>query len=311
MTIERLWARRSRSGGLRSAVRLLLALLLGALTGAASAVAQAPASTIDRIRETGSMRIGYGTTAPFSFTQADGSIAGYSIDLCNELAREIAGPIGVSAVRIEYVPRTPANRIQLLNDGHIDIECNASTNSQDRRKVVSFAPPHFIAQTHFVALKKSGIRTIDHLRGKTVSVVLGTVNVGQILQFSRDKKLGLAAVPVADVQAAFDLVQDGSVSAFAMDDVLLKSMVIGTGQPDDYVISDEPLGEPAPYGFMTRIDDPAFAELVATSLKRIYRGPKMMEIYDKWFMRPIRGERYSLDLPMSDELKAAMGISAR
>lgn len=311
MIIERLLAKPSSSGGIRPAMRLMLLLLLGATAGADSAGAQAPTSTIDRIRETGVMRVGYGTTAPFSFKETDGSIAGYSIDLCNELAREIAGPIGVGTVRVEYVPRTPANRIQLLNDGDIDIECNASTNSPDRRKVASFAPPHFIAQTHFVTLKKSGIHTIDDLRGKTVSVVLGTVNVGQILQFSRDKKLGLAAVPVADVQAAFDLVEDGSVSAFAMDDVLLRSMVIRTGNPDDYVISDEPLGDPAPYGFMTRIDDPAFAALVADSLVRIYRGPKMMEIYDKWFMRPIRGGRYSLNLPMSNDLKAAMGISAR
>lgn len=276
---------------------------------AGQAFAQAPASTIDRIRETGSLKVGYGSAVPFSFRDEDGAVVGYSIDLCKALAEEIRSTLAMTQIRIDYVLRTPANRVQLLNSGDIDIECNASTNTAERRKAAAFAPAHFIAQTRFVSLRQNNIRTMDDLRGKTVSVVLGTVNVGQILHLSREMKLGLASVPVADVQSAFDLVKDGSVSAFAMDDILLSNMIANSGKAEDYLISEETLGEPAPYGFMTRLDDAPFAALVADRLMRIYKSPQMKQIYDKWFMQPIRGGRYTLNVPMSAQLKSAMGVA--
>ncbi|WP_205910450.1 amino acid ABC transporter substrate-binding protein [Rhizobium sp. FY34] len=271
--------------------------------------AQAPVSTLDRIKETGSLKVGYGSAPPFSFLDEDGQVAGYAIDLCKALAEEIRNALAMTEIRIDYVLRTPANRVQLLNSGDIDIECNASTNTAERRKAAAFAPPHFIAQTRFVSLRQNNIRTIEDLRGKTVSVVLGTVNVGQILHLSREMRLGLASIPVADVQSAFDLVKVGSVSAFAMDDILLTTMIASTGKAEDYLISNETLGEPAPYGFMTRLDDAPFTALVAESLERIYKSPQMKSIYDKWFMQPIRGGRYTLNVPMSAQLKSAMGIA--
>jgi glutamate/aspartate transport system substrate-binding protein len=293
---------------LAAPLRRLAAIVALLLVAAGSAAAQAPSSTSARIKETGILKIGYGNTAPFSFLADDGTVVGYSIDLCKALAEEIRAALDIEKITIEYVPRTPANRIQMLNDGRIDIECNSSTSTPDRRKAAAFAPPHFIAQTRFVSLKQNNLNTVEDLRGKTVSVVLGTVNVGQILQLSRELKLGLASVPVADVQAAFNLVKNGSVSAFAMDDILLVNMIADTGTPQDYTISKEGLGDAAPYGFMTRLDDAPFASLVAEGLSRIYRSPQMTAIYDKWFMQPIRGGRYNLNMPMSDALKAAMSL---
>jgi glutamate/aspartate transport system substrate-binding protein len=293
---------------LAGTARRLITLALSIWIVADPAAAQAPPSTIERIKQTGILKVGYGTSAPFSFLDENGTVVGYSIDLCKALAEEIRTSLDMETIRIDYVPRTPANRVQLLNDGHIDIECNASTNTAERRKAVAFAPAHFVAQTRFVSLKENSLKTVEDLRGKTVSVVLGTVNVGQILQLSREKKLGLATVPVADVQSAFNLVKDGSVSAFAMDDILLVNMIADTGSPQDYTVSEEGLGEPAPYGFMTRLDDEPFAALVADGLTRIYKRPDMAEIYDKWFMRPIRGGRYNLNMPMSAALKAALGM---
>ena len=294
---------------LGSMTQQVIAVTMLACGLAGPVAAQAQGSTIERIKQTGTIKIGYGTTPPFSFLDDRGNVVGYSIDLCNALAKEISITLGMSDIHIDYVPRTASNRVQLLNDGHIDIECNASSNTAERRKAAAFSPPHFIAQTRFVSLKKNSLKKLEDLRGKTVSVVLGTVNVGQILQSSRDMKLGLAPVQVNDVQAAFELVKNGTVSAFAMDDILLASMIADSGSPQDYQLSEEGLGEPAPYGFMTRVDDTAFAALVADRLTEIYRRPQMIEIYDKWFMQPIRDGRYTLNVPMSPTLRSAMGLS--
>ncbi len=168
-----------------------------------------------------------------------------------------------------------------------------------------FTPPHFIAQTKVVSLARNNINRIDDLRGKSVAVVLGTVNVSQILQLSRERKLGLVSVPVNEVREAFELVKSGRVSAFAMDDVLIRNLIAQTGNPDDYVVSSEAISEPQPYGFMTRINDPQFAELAATALRSIYRSPQMQEMYDRWFMQPFEGSPQGLNLPISDELKAS------
>lgn len=263
-------------------------------------------SAVERIRESRVLRIGYGSAPPFSYRSSNGQVVGYSIDLCVAMAAEIKNMLGLPELAIDFVQRTPANRVQLLNDGAIDIECNASTNSAERRKVASFAPTHFISQTKVVSLAKNNIRSLEDLRGKSVSVVLGTVNVSQILQLSREKKLGLVSVPVGEVKEAFELVKNGRVSAFAMDDVLLRNLVVQTGVPTDYVITSEAIAEPEPYGFMTQINDKEFADIVATALRKIYRSPRMQEIYDRWFMQPMEGSLYSLNLPMSDELRATL-----
>ncbi|MGG7519428.1 amino acid ABC transporter substrate-binding protein [Allorhizobium undicola] len=262
--------------------------------------------TIERLRQTHVLRVGYGTAAPFSFTNANGDISGYSIDLCREMAEEMRQILQLPEIRTEYVFRTPANRLQLLNEGGMDIECNASTNLPERRKAANFAPAHFFMRTRLVSLKRNNIHKLEDLRGKSVSVVLGTVNISQILQLSRERRLGLVTVPVDEVERAFELVNNGSVSAFAMDDILLHEMIARSGHPQDFSVSEEGLGEPAAYGFMTRINDPEFADLVAKALWRVYRSDRMQKIYDRWFMQPFGEPPHSLNLPMSAELRAMM-----
>lgn len=292
--------------------KLLVPLLFaaGSITGAR---AEAPGGnplqpTVERLRETPVLRIGYGSAEPFSFTTSSGEVVGYSIDLCKAMAVELQQMLDLPPLKLEFIYRTPANRMQLLNEGRMDIECNASTSTPERRKAAIFAPPHFITQTRFVSLAKNNIRTLEDLRGKSVGVVLGTVNIVEILQASRERKLGLVSVPVQEVADAFDLVTNGRASAFAMDDILLYNLIARSGQPQNYRISDEALSEPSAYGFMTRIEDPEFAARVAEALRRVYRSPQMKDIYDKWFMRPIGETQYTLNMPMSAKLKASMGL---
>ena len=295
-----------RTSGRCHTVLASLLFFLSIVLGASQAQSEAPVSTLDRIRDTGVLRIGYGDTPPFSYQNADGAVIGYSIDLCKKVAEELRVRLDLPRLDLKYVPRTPSNRVQLLNSGEIDIECNASTNTEERRRSVAFATSHFFASTRFVSLAKNGFKSLEDLKGRSVSVALGTVNVGQIAKVNRERKLSLSLIKADSLQAAFDLVSEERASAFAMDDILLSSMIAASPDPAAYVLSTETLTEPEPYGFMLRLGDRTFGEAVNIALQEIYSRPEMSEIYDRWFTKPIPGRNINLRLPMSDALQAVL-----
>ena len=296
---------------MRRALNIILAVPAALLlTFSAVAATDFTQPTLERIKETGKIRIGYGSTAPFSFTTDDGQIVGYSIDLCKRVAETLKTRLDMAAIEMVLLPRTPSNRIQLLNNGEIDIECNTSTNNLERRKSANFALSHFYGATRYVSLTKSNLNTLDDLKGRSVSVALGTVNVGDINEANRTKKLNVSVVPVDSIQGAFDMVTDGRVSAFAMDEVLLRTMIARAKNPDEYRISTEKLTEAQPVGFMMRVHDKEFAAAVNEALAEIYKSPEMTEIYKRWFESPLPGIGVNINLPMSDRLRSAFGNPA-
>ncbi|UHS59474.1 amino acid ABC transporter substrate-binding protein [Agrobacterium vaccinii] len=292
---------------MRCAIKALFALPAALLLTVSSVAAHDfTQPTLERIKETGKIRVGYGVTAPFSFTTPDGKVIGYSIDICRRLADRLKERLQMSAIEVVLVPRTPSNRVQLLNNGDMDIECNASTNTAERRKSVRFAISHFYGATRYVSLAKNDLHTVSDLKGRSVSVALGTVNVNDINEANRTKKLNVSVVPVDTLQAAFDMVTDGRVSAFAMDEVLLGTMIARSKDPAEYSISTEKLTDPQPFGFMMRLDDRAFATAVNEELAQIYKSPEMPALYSRWFESPIPEIGITVNLPMSDLLRQAL-----
>ncbi|WP_200925539.1 amino acid ABC transporter substrate-binding protein [Rhizobium sp. Leaf262] len=288
-------------------VQTLFAVLAAIAPVASDAVAEDfTQPTLERIKETGKIRVGYGVTAPFSFTASDGQVIGYSIDLCNRLAEKLRLRLEMPAVEVVLVPRTPSNRVQLLNSGEMDIECNASTNTAERRKSAAFSVSHFYSATRYVSLAKNNLKTLNDLKGRSVSVALGTVNVSDITEANRTKKLNVSVIPVDSLQAAFDMVTDGRVSAFAMDEVLLGTMIARTKDPAEYSISTDKLTDAQPFGFMMRVNDKPFVSAVNEALTEIYKSPEMSEIYHRWFETSAPGLGINIDLPMSDMLKKAL-----
>lgn len=285
-----------------------LFLLPAALLVTFSCVAAADFTqpTLERIKETGKIRIGYGATPPFSFAASNGQIMGYSIDLCNRVAEKLKLRLGLPTIEIAYLPRTPSNRVQLLNSGEIDIECNASTNTVERRKSAIFAISHFYGATRFVSLTKSNLVTLADLKGRSVSVARGTVNVSDINEANRTNKLNVSVVPTETLQSAFDMVTDGRVSAFVMDEVLLRTMIARTKNPSDYRVSLEKVTEAQPFGFMMRLDDREFATAVNEALAEIYKSADMPDIYRRWFESTAPGIGVNIDLPMGNRLRAAL-----
>lgn len=282
----------------------LLVTLLALAGQLYPALAEAPASTLERIRRDGTLRIGYGQTPPFSYQMPDGTVTGYSIDLCLRVADDLKRQLGLERLEIAYVRRTPVDRIPLLNEGQYDLECEASTNTQERRRSAAFALGHFFTATRFVTLAKNNLRSIDDLKGRSLAVALGTVNIGQVGRLNRERQLKAAVVIADTISDAFDLVTSGRASAFAMDDILLEMMVKATGKPEAYLVSSEVVSEMLPYGFMMRRDDTAFHDMVNAALRRIYASPDMGQIYDRWFRAPLPGLGLRLDVPMGPELSA-------
>lgn len=287
-------------------------LVVSALTAVALSLsagagwAQAPASTLAKIVETGVIRLGYSAEdIPFSYRAPDGTVLGYSTDLCVRVVGHLKQQLGLASLAIEYVERTPRNRVAMLRDGALDIECVASTNNAERRKSVAFSYSHFVTGTQFVSLKKNNLRTMADLAGHTVVATSGTTNLGQLATANRERRLHIAVMPVETHKDAFKLVTEGRASAFVMDGILLAAMVASSEHPDDYILSSDSLGWPEPYGLMVRREDTEFRDAVNAALLEIYGSGEINAIYDKWFTKPIPPNGINMRLPMSEELRQA------
>ncbi len=285
----------------------LLAIAFTILTmGRADAQGGAPASTLQRITETGTIRIGYSVEDfPFSYRDENGNVAGYSTELCVRVVDILRQELKLPAIEIAFVERNPRNRVSMLRSGELDIECVASTNNAERRKSVGFTFPHFVTGTQFVSLKASNLNTIADLAGHTVAATTGTTNIGQLNAVNRERSLNIAVMPVETHKDAFKLVTDGRASAFVMDGILLAALVAGAENPDDYAISSDALGWPEPYGLMVRIDDDEFRSAVNAALVQIYSSGEMEGLYARWCPQPIGPRGINLRLPMSAEVKKA------
>ncbi len=288
----------------RSTLWLALGIFSLLSTHAAGQEVQPP--TLETIARTGIIRLGYADrNIPFSYLGTGPEPIGYSIELCLKVVDSIREKLDLPGLKVDFVKRTPSNRITLLNDGTIDMECVASTNTEERRKAVWFSYSHFITGTRYVALKSSGLNTVADLAGRTVVVTTGTINISQLNVLNRKLGLNIAVLQNDSTEGGFEMVTENRASAFVMDDILLRSFVAETGRPEDYAISNEYLAPPQPYGLMLRHGDTGFRDVVNEALGEIYASGEIEKIYEKWFNAPIPPNGMNLQRPLPDDLADA------
>ncbi|WP_312608515.1 amino acid ABC transporter substrate-binding protein [Agrobacterium pusense] len=288
----------------RSTLWLALGIFSLLSTYAAGQEVQPP--TLETIARTGIIRLGYADrNIPFSYLGTGPEPIGYSIELCLKVVDSIREKLDLPGLKVDFVKRTPSNRITLLNDGTIDMECVASTNTEERRKAVWFSYSHFITGTRYVALKSSGLNTVADLAGRTVVVTTGTTNISQLNVLNRKLGLNIAVLQNDSTEGGFEMVTENRASAFVMDDILLRSFVAETGRPEDYAISNEYLAPPQPYGLMLRHGDTGFRDAVNEALGEIYASGEIDKIYEKWFNAPIPPNGMNLQRPLPDDLADA------
>lgn len=283
-----------------------IALTTLALACVVAAHTMAAEATLDKIAKTGVIALGYRQAEPpFSYRTLSGEVIGFSMDLCRHVAADIAKHLKRDDLKIEYVLATPATRFVLVKNGTIDIECAATTNNAERRKTVEFSYPDFLTATQFVSRRSDGITSIEDLTGRTVTSASGTVNIDQLNAINREKKLNIAVIATKTNEEAFGLVASERAHAFVMDGILLAAMIAQSDDPSKFVLSEEMLSKPEPYGLMLRKDDGAFRDVVNGSLRKLFMSPEMDVIYAKWFTSPIPPSGMNLNLPMSNVLKKA------
>jgi glutamate/aspartate transport system substrate-binding protein len=276
-------------------------VLLFAAAFASGAAAQE--GTLKKMKDTGSVTIGHrDASIPFSYYDDKQQPIGYAMDLCHRIVDAVKTELKMQKIDVKYQLVTSANRIPLMANGTIDLECGSTTNNLERQKQVWFTITHFVTANRFVAKKSANLKRLEDLKGKTVVSTAGTTNIKQITELNTQKNLGANIISANGHPEAFLMVETGRAAAFVMDDILLYSLVATSKSPKDYAISQDALSV-EPYGIMLRKDDTAFKKVVDNAMTQIYKSGQINAIYQKWFEKPIPPKNVNLSLPMSEQLK--------
>ena len=284
-------------------IRPLIALAVGAAISLPAA-AQTLTGTMKKIKDTGAITVGHRESSiPFSYLDDKQQPIGYAMELCGRVIDALKAELKIPNLKVSLQPVTSSNRIPLLQNGTIDMECGSTTNSVERQKTVSFSVSYFVTNVTAAVKKSSGIKSIAELSGKPVSTTSGSTAVQLIKAHEKGKNVDLKEIFGKDHGESFLLLESDRVAAFVMDDILIAGFIANAKNPSDYVFLPEVL-RTEPYGVMLRKDDTQFKALVDKTLTGIYKSGEINKIYAKWFQSPIAPRNANLNFPMSSELKA-------
>jgi glutamate/aspartate transport system substrate-binding protein len=270
------------------------------LTGATGAQA---ADTLAKIAETGKITLAYReSSVPFSYLNGPNKPIGFSVELSNAVVEAVKKKLNKPDLEVALAPVTSQNRVPLIANGTIDLECGSTTNNSARGKDVAFAINHFYTGTRLLAKKSSHIRNYADLAKKTVASTTGTTNALVMRKFNSEKNLDMDIVLGKDHADAFLLVENDRAVAFAMDDILLFGLIANAKNPADFEVVGDAL-QVEPYACMLQKDDPAFKKLVDDTLIGLMKSGEFEKMYNKWFMQPIPPRGMPLNLPMSPQLR--------
>ncbi len=276
---------------------------VAALTLLAAAAAQA--DTLTKIKEAGAATMGVReSSGALSYTLGDGKYVGFHIDVCTRVLADVQKKLGLAKMDIKYQPVTSQNRIPLVQNGTVDIECGSTTNNATRQKDVSFAVTTFVEEVRIAVKANSGITSIAQLNGRNVATTTGTTSVQLLRKHERATGVDFKEVFGKDHADSFLLLETGRAEAFVMDGQILAGNIAKSKNPADYRIVGEVLSV-EPIAIMMRKDDPAFKKLVDESIVAMIKSGDMAKSYDKWFVQPIPPSNTRVGLPASDATKAA------
>ncbi len=277
----------------------LLALAVLAL---ASLTAQA--DTLSKARESGAVTMGVrDSSGALSYTLGDGKYAGYHVEICQRIIANLEKAVG-KRLDIKYQPVTSQNRIPLVQNGTVDIECGSTTNNTARQKDVAFVVTTYVEEVRIAAKTSSGITSISQLNGKNVATTTGTTSVQLLRKHERANGVDFKEVFGKDHADSFLLLESGRADAFVMDGQILAGNIATAKNPADFRIVGEVLNV-EPIAIMIRKDDPAFKKLADDTVAALAKSGELAKIYDKWFVQPIPPKNTRVGLPASDATKAA------
>ncbi len=283
--------------------RALLGILGAALlAGSAAALAQSTDPILERIKAKGTITLGYRESSiPFSYLDDGRKPVGYAIDLCMKVVDSVRQRLQMPALKVDYIAVNPQNRIALVANGTVDLECGSTVNSLGRQAQVDFSAPHFISTTRLLVRKGADIKEVEDLDGKAVALPINTTPERLIKALIEAKKLQVRIVPVRDNSEGFLALSTGRADAFSTDDILLYGLRKSAPTPADFEVVGRPLSFD-PYGLMLQKNSTVFLSLVNATIARGVRSGELNASYDKWFA--------PMSVPLSKDLAAAFKLAA-
>lgn len=291
---------RASSPGMPGLVGLLMLTLLLQLPSAARAEDSA---TLRKIRDTGVIVLGFRPESPpFAYLDAGLKPVGYSMDLCHRVVEAVKAHLSQPDLEVKLVVVNSATRLPMVANGSVDIECGITTNTLERQKTQAFSVTTFVAESRLLSKRSSAVRSLDELRGEPVASTMATTSIQYLHHANQTRQLDMKILVAQDDKEAFRMLQSGRALAYAMDDVLLRTLRAGSSQPADFVISQEAFSV-EPYALGLPLGDAVFKQLVDSVLIGLYQRGEIDAIYDRWFQSPFPPKGINLKLPMSAAFK--------
>jgi len=280
---------------------LALAVMVLAAGGA---FAQA-SDTLAKIKSSGAVTMGVrDSSGALAYTIGDGKYVGFHTEMSERILADIQKQLGLPKLDIKRQLVTSQNRVPLVQNGTVDLECGSTTNNATRQKDVGFAITTYVEEVRIAVKANSGINSIKDLNGKNVATTTGTTSVQTLRKNERATGIDFKEVMGKDHADSFLLLESGRADAFVMDGQILAGNIAKSKAPADFKIVGEALSV-EPIACMLRKDDPAFQKAVDDSIKRQIADGSLAKLYDKWFMQPIPPTNTKVGLPLSEATKAA------
>jgi glutamate/aspartate transport system substrate-binding protein len=284
--------------------RRLLALAIACSFAAAPALAEELTGTLKKIKDSGTITLGHRESSiPFSYYDDQQHVIGYSHDFQMKAVEALKQALHMPNLQVRYNPVTSQNRIPLIQNGTVDLECGSTTNNAERAKQVDFSDTIFIIGTRLLVKKDSGIKDFPDLAGKTVVTTAGTTSERLLRKMNEDKQMHMNIISAKDHGESFLTLETGRAVAFMMDDALLYGELAKAKRPADWVVTGTPQSREA-YGCMLRKGDAAFKKVVDDAIAKTMKSGEAEKIYEKWFQHPVPPKGLNLNFPLSEDMKA-------
>jgi glutamate/aspartate transport system substrate-binding protein len=282
--------------------RALPALLIGCFT--LGAHAQDLTGRLANIKARNTIVLGYRESSlPYSYYDNDQKVVGYSHDIAEQIVKEIQQAINAPTLQVKMIPVNAQNRIALMQNGTIDLECGGTTNNKERAQQVGFSNTISVTETRLLTKANSGIHSFNDLNGKTVAVTAGTTSERFLRKYVEEKHANITVISARDHSGSFLNLETGRAQAFFMDSDVLAAERATSGNPAGYVVTGDPQTHEA-IACMLPKDDPAMKAIVDRAIAQIEQNGEGEKLYKAWFMSPIPPKGINLDMPMSDTMKA-------
>ena len=279
-------------------------IALAILATAGSAVFAQANDTIAKAKSSGNITMGVrDSSGALSYTLGDGKYAGYHVEVCQRIIAAVEKETG-KKLEVKYTPVTSQNRIPLVQNGTVDIECGSTTNNATRQKDVSFVVTTYVEEVRIAVKANSGITSIAQLNGRNVATTTGTTSVQLLRKNERATGVDFKEVFGKDHADSFLLLESGRADAFVMDGQILAGNIATSKNPADFKIVGEVLSV-EPIAIMIRKDDPAMKKLADDTVKAMIKSGELAKMYDKWFVLPIPPKNTKVGLAVSEATKAA------